>query len=84
MLSSLTFEYFFVVMEVELQRAVQQCSETDGGVEESEEDAGGGGGRDVHRRLISILNRLLQERGTSREEGGAWDREGHVHTALNF
>ncbi|XP_028288986.1 divergent protein kinase domain 1C isoform X2 [Parambassis ranga] len=72
-------------LQVELQRAVQECSETDGGVEESEEDAGGGGeGRDVHQRLISILNRLLQEGGTSREGGGAWDRKGHVHTALNF
>ncbi|XP_062235171.1 divergent protein kinase domain 1C [Platichthys flesus] len=31
-------------LQVELQRAVQACSETDGGVEEKEEDSAGGGG----------------------------------------
>ncbi|XP_069033629.1 divergent protein kinase domain 1C [Embiotoca jacksoni] len=71
-------------LQVELQRAVQQCSETDGGVEETEEDGGGGGGRNVHRRLISILNRLLQEGGASGEGGGAWEGKGHAHTSLNF
>ncbi|XP_078123987.1 divergent protein kinase domain 1C isoform X2 [Sander vitreus] len=72
-------------LQVELQRAVQECSETDGGVEE---DVGGGGeagrGRGVHQRLLNILTRLLQEGGASTEEGGAWEEKGHAHTALNF
>lgn len=70
-------------LQVELQRAVQECSETDGGVEE---DEGGeaGQGRGVHQRLLSILTRLLQEGGASGEGGGAWDEKGHAHTALNF
>ncbi|XP_056290746.1 divergent protein kinase domain 1C isoform X1 [Pseudoliparis swirei] len=70
-------------LQVELQRAVQECSETDGGVEE---DEGGEAGqeRGVHQRLLSILTRLLQEGGASGEGGGAWDEKGHAHTALNF
>lgn len=85
---------FVYLEQVELQRAVQECSETGGGVEEREEDGGGGGeagqGRGVHRRLLNILTRLLQEGGATGEGGGAWEgggaREGggHVHTALNF
>ncbi|XP_071340440.1 divergent protein kinase domain 1C isoform X2 [Trachinotus anak] len=73
-------------LQVELQRAVQECSETDGGVEEREEDGGGrgGGGRDIHQRLLNILTRLLHEGGASGEGGGAWEEKGHVHTALNF
>ncbi|CAN9506056.1 unnamed protein product [Ophioblennius macclurei] len=83
-------------LQVELQRAVQECSETEGGVEEAEVvDGGGGGGgggggdragrgRDVHQRLLSILNRLLQEGGSSGERGGAWEGRDHVHTSLNF
>ncbi|XP_026218069.1 divergent protein kinase domain 1C [Anabas testudineus] len=83
-------------LQVELQRAVLECSETDGGVEERDEDGGGGGqggggggggqgggGKDVHQRLLSILNRLLQEERAS-GEGEHWERRGHVHTALNF
>uniref|UniRef100_A0AAQ5XSW1 FAM69 protein-kinase domain-containing protein n=1 Tax=Amphiprion ocellaris TaxID=80972 RepID=A0AAQ5XSW1_AMPOC len=69
-------------LQVELQRAVQECSETD---RSEEEDGGGGrGGRDIHQRLLSILNRLVQEGGGSAEGGGAWEGKGHVHTALNF
>uniref|UniRef100_A0A672FL12 Divergent protein kinase domain 1C n=1 Tax=Salarias fasciatus TaxID=181472 RepID=A0A672FL12_SALFA len=75
-------------LQVELQRAVQECSETDGGMEEAETDGGGGEGAgrgsDVHQRLLSILNRLLQEGGSSGERGGAWEGKEHVHTALNF
>lgn len=70
-------------LQVELQRAVQECSETDRSDEEEEED-GGGRGRDVHQRLLSILNRLIQEGGASAEGGGAWEGKGHAHTALNF
>ncbi|XP_075937069.1 divergent protein kinase domain 1C [Anarhichas minor] len=74
-------------LQVELQRAVQECSETDGG---EEEDGGEGGGearqrmQSVHQRLLSILTRLLQEGGASGEGGGAWEEKGHAHTALNF
>ncbi|KAF1373346.1 hypothetical protein PFLUV_G00259580 [Perca fluviatilis] len=72
-------------LQVELQRAVQECSETEGGVEE---DVGGRGeagrGRGVHQRLLNILTRLLQEGGASAEGGGAWREKGHAHTALNF
>ncbi|XP_031735313.1 divergent protein kinase domain 1C [Anarrhichthys ocellatus] len=77
-------------LQVELQRAVQECSETDGGEEEREEDGGEGGGearqrmQSVHQRLLSILTRLLQEGGASGEGGGAWEEKGHAHTALNF
>lgn len=73
--------------QVELQRAVLECSETDGGVEEKDEDGGGGGGgggKDVHQRLLNILTRLLQAERVSGEEGGPWEGRGHVHTALNF
>ncbi|XP_013770740.1 divergent protein kinase domain 1C isoform X1 [Pundamilia nyererei] len=75
-------------LQVELQRALQECSATEGGVEESEEDGGGGGGggggRGVHQRLFSVLKRLIQEGGASDESGEAWEGKGHAHTALNF
>uniref|UniRef100_UPI0037E7E268 divergent protein kinase domain 1C n=1 Tax=Semicossyphus pulcher TaxID=241346 RepID=UPI0037E7E268 len=76
-------------MQVELQRAVQECSETEGGGEDREEDGGGGGGepgggRGVHQRLLNILTRLIQEGAASGEGGAAWEGKGHVHTALNF
>ncbi|XP_051796373.1 divergent protein kinase domain 1C isoform X2 [Acanthochromis polyacanthus] len=70
-------------LQVELQRAVQECSETDQS-EEDEDGGGRGGGRDVHQRLFSILNRLVQEGRASAEGGGAWEGKDHVHTALNF
>lgn len=73
--------------QVELQRAVQECSETEGGEDDKEDDGGGRGGADtggVHRRLLNILNRLLQEGAASGEGGAAWEVKGHVHTALNF
>lgn len=73
---------------MELQRALQECSATEGGVEESEEDGGGGGGggggRGVYQRLFSVLKRLIQEGGASDESGEAWEGKGHAHTALNF
>lgn len=78
------------VEQVELQRAVQECSETEGGGEERQEDEGGGGGGEtgqdggVHQRLLNILTRLIKEGGASGEGGGAWEGKGHVHTALNF
>ncbi|XP_077364423.1 divergent protein kinase domain 1C isoform X2 [Festucalex cinctus] len=62
-------------LQVELQRAVQECSES-GGVD----NQGQGGDRDVHRRLLDVLTRLLQEGGTSDE--GQEENEGRV--ALNF
>ncbi|XP_061522159.1 divergent protein kinase domain 1C [Phycodurus eques] len=63
-------------LQVELQRAVQECSES-GGV--NKQGVGGGGGRDVHRRLFRILTRLLHE-------GGTWDEEHETEgrTALNL
>ncbi|XP_072235116.1 divergent protein kinase domain 1C [Leuresthes tenuis] len=63
-------------LQVELQRAVQECSETG---EEPEENR-----KNTHQRLVSILNRLIQEGGASGEGGGAWEGKDHVHTALNF
>lgn len=72
--SHLLLCFFVSFDQVELQRAVQECSETDGG-------AGGGG---VHQRLLNILTRLLQEGGASAEGGGAWEAKGHSHTSLNF
>lgn len=76
-------------VQVELQRAVQECSETEGGAEERQEDGAGGGGdasqaEGIHRRLLNILTRLLQEGGASGEGGGAWNGNDHAHTALNF
>ncbi|KAM9332680.1 divergent protein kinase domain 1C [Pholidichthys leucotaenia] len=69
-------------LQVELQRAVQECSETEGG---EEEDRGGAGEvRDVHQRLLNILNHLLQEGGASDERGRPLEGKDHVHTALNF
>ncbi|KAM6900421.1 divergent protein kinase domain 1C [Xenentodon cancila] len=71
-------------LQVDLQRAVQDCSEIDGGVSETEDDRKGRG-RDIHRRLLNILKRLLQEGGASEDEGGGdWVEKDHVHTALNF
>ncbi|XP_047424772.1 divergent protein kinase domain 1C [Mugil cephalus] len=58
-------------LQVELQRAVQECSESDGP-----------GDGDVHQRLLSIIKRLLSEGGA--EGGGASEGKGHTHTALNF
>lgn len=73
-----------VWLQVELQRAVQECSETEGG---AEEEAGGGGAArtdGVHQRLLSILTRLLQEGGASEEGGTSQELKGQGHTALNF
>ncbi|KAG7526317.1 FAM69C isoform X1 [Solea senegalensis] len=77
-------------LQVELQRAVQECSETDGGVDEREDDAAGGrpgGGsssRDIHQRLLNILTRLLHEGGASDEGRREREERGHAHTSLNF
>ncbi|XP_058480619.1 divergent protein kinase domain 1C isoform X2 [Solea solea] len=81
-------------LQVELQRAVQECSETDGGVDEREDDAAGGrpgGGsssssssRDIHQRLLNILTRLLHEGGASDEGKREREERGHAHTSLNF
>lgn len=71
--------------QVELQRAVQECSETEGGAEETEEDAGEASRAEgVHHRLLNILTRLLQEGGASGEGGASWEGGSHTHTALNF
>lgn len=63
-------------LQVELQRAVQECSET-----ESDQT---GGSRDVHQRLINVLTRLIEEGGASDEQHGGVREDGHTHTALNF
>ncbi|XP_028289827.1 divergent protein kinase domain 1C [Gouania willdenowi] len=70
-------------LQVELQRAVQECSETDG-TSEPDDDDRGRPVRDIHQRLLDILNRLLTEGGASGERGGALDDRDHPHTALNF
>lgn len=75
-----------VWLQVELQRAVQECSETEG---DAEEDTGGGGGGasgtdGVHQRLVSILTRLLQEGGASGEGGASREPGSQAHTSLNF
>ncbi|KAM9553533.1 divergent protein kinase domain 1C-like [Salvelinus alpinus] len=66
-------------LQVDLQRAVQECVETAGGEDEEQDRA-------VQKRLLDLLTSLLHQ-GTSSEhwgEGGD-DREGiHPHTALNF
>ncbi|XP_029698611.1 divergent protein kinase domain 1C isoform X1 [Takifugu rubripes] len=60
-------------LQVELQRAVQECSETEEGDEKMQKDRGAEGGqsRGIHQRLLSILTRLLQDEGASGEGGGA-------------
>lgn len=70
-------------LQVELQRVVQECSETDRGEEEGEEHRGGGRGKDIQQRLLSILTRLLKEGGV-KGEGRTSERTGHAHTLLNF
>ncbi|XP_034040836.1 divergent protein kinase domain 1C [Thalassophryne amazonica] len=67
-------------LQVELQRAVQECSETDGGDEKEEAEGGGEKelGENIHHRLLNILTRLLQEGGASGEGG-----KGHAHATLN-
>lgn len=75
----------FLCVQVELQRAVRECSETEDGVEEREEVRGREAVyRRVHQRLLNILTRLLHEGGASGEVRGTWNWEGHVHSALNF
>ena len=69
-------------LQVELQKAVQECSETDRG-EEEEEQRGERRSLDVQQHLHGILTRLLKEGGVT-EEGGATERTGHAHTSLNF
>lgn len=77
-------------LQVELQRAVQECSET-----HSDQDQRPGpdhrpspdhrpGHRNVHQRLVHVLTRLVEEGGASAEPGGRVWEEGHAHTALNF
>lgn len=73
------------VLQVELQRAVQECSETAEGERETPEDGGGEGGRrGVHQRLLDVLTLLLQEGEASGKRGGSRKGKGHAHTALNF
>ncbi|XP_021418754.1 divergent protein kinase domain 1C [Oncorhynchus mykiss] len=63
-------------LQVDLQRAVQECAETPWGEDEEHPQA-------VQKRLLHLLTRLLHQ-GTASERGGA-DGEGiHSHTALNF
>uniref|UniRef100_A0A8C6SP63 Divergent protein kinase domain 1C n=1 Tax=Neogobius melanostomus TaxID=47308 RepID=A0A8C6SP63_9GOBI len=63
-------------LQVELQRAVQECAETHAHPDRSR--------RDVHQRLVHALTRLVEEGGASAEPGGGVREEGHAHTALNF
>uniref|UniRef100_A0A1A8I1Z5 Family with sequence similarity 69, member C n=2 Tax=Nothobranchius kuhntae TaxID=321403 RepID=A0A1A8I1Z5_NOTKU len=69
-------------LQVELQRAMQDCSETDGGVDEAK--AQGGVGQRVHQRLLNILNHLLQEEVAFGEREGITEGKNHIHSALNF
>uniref|UniRef100_H3CJU2 Divergent protein kinase domain 1C n=1 Tax=Tetraodon nigroviridis TaxID=99883 RepID=H3CJU2_TETNG len=73
-------------LQVELQRAVQECSETEEGEEDTREEGGEerGRSRGVHQRLLNILTRLLQEGEASRRREGSRKEKGHAHTALNF
>lgn len=72
-------------LQVELQRAVQECSETEGGADEDADRRGGAAQSDgVHQRLLSILTRLLQEGGASGEGGTSQESRSQGHTALNF
>lgn len=63
-------------LQVELQRAVQECAETDGG-----EDAGRR--RAVRQQLQDLLTELIEEDTGSRGEGREHKMR-RVHTALNF
>lgn len=63
-------------LQVELQRAVQECAETDGG-----EDAGRRWA--VRQQLRGLLMELIEEDGGSQEEVQERKRR-RVHTALNF
>ena len=66
-------------LQVDLQRAVQECVDTAGGEDEEQDRA-------VQKRLLDLLTGLLHQ-GTSSEHWGKGgeDREGiHPHTALNF
>ncbi|XP_032407896.1 divergent protein kinase domain 1C [Xiphophorus hellerii] len=65
-------------LQVELQRAVQDCSETDGGAGDE------GGARRVHQRLLAVLRALLQEEVAPEDRKWTKDEAEHVHTALNF
>uniref|UniRef100_A0A3P9P007 Divergent protein kinase domain 1C n=1 Tax=Poecilia reticulata TaxID=8081 RepID=A0A3P9P007_POERE len=65
-------------LQVELQRAVQDCSETDGGADDE------GAARRVHQRLLAVLRALLQEEVAPEDRKWTKDEPEHVHTALNF
>ena len=81
---------------MELQRAVQDCTEMLGEEEdededeEEEEDGTGEEGKgeqrsgNIHQHLVTLLTRLLNEGGASSEVGGAREGQGHAHTSLNF
>ncbi|XP_059900816.1 divergent protein kinase domain 1C [Gadus macrocephalus] len=82
-------------LQVELQRAVQDCTEMlgeeeDEEDEEEEEDGTGEEGKgeqrsgNIHQHLVTLLTRLLNEGGASSEVGGAREGQGHAHTSLNF
>ncbi|CAL8399240.1 unnamed protein product [Arctogadus glacialis] len=85
-------------LQVELQRAVQDCTEMLGEeeeeeVEEEEEEEEDGTGEEgkgeqrsgnIHQHLVTLLTRLLNEGGASSEVGGAREGQGHAHTSLNF
>ncbi|KAM6953440.1 divergent protein kinase domain 1C [Aplochiton taeniatus] len=53
-------------LQVELQRAVQDCSDSYRGEEEEDEEEGKRRGEDTHKRLFNILTRLLDGGGASR------------------
>lgn len=72
-------------LQVELQRAVQECSEMEGGAEEDAEKRGGATRTDgIHQRLLSILTHLLKEGEASREFGTSQESNSQGHTSLNF
>ncbi|XP_010899226.1 divergent protein kinase domain 1C [Esox lucius] len=63
-------------IQVDLQRAVQDCAETPGGEDEERAQA-------VQTRLLDLLTRLLHQ-GTSTERVDANEGGIHPHGALNF
>ncbi|XP_030625603.1 divergent protein kinase domain 1C [Chanos chanos] len=63
-------------LQVELQRAVQECIETEGG-EDVEH------GRAVRQRLLGLLKQLIEEESRKQQKSAPQETQ-HVHTALNF
>ncbi|KAG5268909.1 hypothetical protein AALO_G00217800 [Alosa alosa] len=63
-------------LQVELQSAVQECAETEGGLDIEY-------GRAIRQRLSRLLTHLLQE-SAANKQAQEHIRSGYPHTALNF